>query len=94
MRVIGSLWVWAGFFVVVAVTDVALLTATGNGDSGQQDGFGQVFGFLLFLVCGFLVVALCHGGCAYLAQASHRLIRATSSVCAYARELRGSTDDI
>ena len=58
MRVIGSLWVWAGFFVVVAVTDVALLTATGNGDSGQQDGFGQVFGFLLFLLCGFLVVAL------------------------------------
>jgi hypothetical protein len=58
MRVIGSLWVWAGFFVVVAVTDVAVLTATGNGNSGQQDGFGQVFGFLLFLVCGFLVVAL------------------------------------
>ena len=53
---------WAGIVQTVARIRgrrfVVVLQATGNGDSGQNDGPGQVFGFLLFLLCVVLVVAL------------------------------------
>ena len=53
-----SLWLWVGIVLVVGVAGVVVLQATGNGDSGQSDGPGRVFGFLLFLLCSVLVVAL------------------------------------
>ena len=58
MHAKSSLWLWAGIFLVIGVADVVVLTATGNGDSGQNDGPAQVFGFFLFLLCGLLVVVL------------------------------------
>ena len=58
MRARGSLWLWAGIVLAVGVPDVVVLNATGNGDSGQNDGPRQVFGFVLVLVCIFLLVAL------------------------------------
>ena len=54
----SSLWLWAGIVLAVGIADVVVLQATGNGDSGQNDGPGQIFGFLLFLVCLVLIVAL------------------------------------
>ena len=71
MHARGSLWLWAGIFLVIGVADVAVLTATGNGDSGQNDGPGQVFGFFLFLLCVLLVVcAHRHRRCTPLASAA------------------------
>jgi uncharacterized membrane protein YhaH (DUF805 family) len=53
-----SLWLWAGIVLAVGIVAVVVLQATGNGDSGQNDGPGQVFGFLLFLLCVILVIVL------------------------------------
>lgn len=41
----SSLWLWAGIVLAVGIADVVVLQATGNGDSGQNDGPGQIFGF-------------------------------------------------
>jgi hypothetical protein len=53
-----SLWLWAGVALFVGLVDVLILQATGNGNSGQNDGPGQVLGFVIFLLCIGLVVAL------------------------------------
>ncbi len=53
-----SLGLWVGIVVLVGIADVVVLQATGNGDSGQNDGPGQVFGFVLFLLCVALTIAL------------------------------------
>ena len=50
------LWFWAAVVVAVGVIDVVLLNATGNGDSGENDGAGQVFGFFVFLACVALLI--------------------------------------
>jgi hypothetical protein len=47
-----------GIVIVVGIADVVVLQATGNGDSGQNDGPGQVLGFVLFLLCVVLGVGL------------------------------------
>ena len=52
------LWFWAAVVVAVGVFDVVLLNATGNGDSGENDGAGQVFGFFVFLGCVALLLIL------------------------------------
>jgi 4-amino-4-deoxy-L-arabinose transferase-like glycosyltransferase len=48
-----SLWLWAGIVLAVGIVAVVVLQATGNGDSGQNDGPGQVF-----LLCVILVIVL------------------------------------
>jgi hypothetical protein len=44
--------------VVVGVIDVVVLQATGNGDSGKNDGAGQIIGFWIFVLCVLALVAL------------------------------------
>ena len=51
-----SPWFWPAIVLGVGVLDVAILTATGNGNSGKNDGTGQILGFWIFVLCVLALV--------------------------------------
>jgi uncharacterized membrane protein YhaH (DUF805 family) len=53
-----SRWFWVAIVVVVGVIDVVVLQATGNGNSGKNDGAGQIIGFWIFVLCVLALVTL------------------------------------